>query len=188
MATTKNIVELTGGNIRVESEEGKGSRFYIQLKFQTVTEDTQKDMEILRGMRVLLVDDDRDICEAHRTGNDFDAAIVDWKMPEMNGIETAHKIREEIGNDISIIILSAYDWSEIEDQAREAGITAFVPKPLFKTTLYHAVKRAKLPEQEPERIKVSGLPDFSGKCVLLAEDNELNMEIAKELLAETSQL
>lgn len=213
MAITKNIVELMGGTIRVESEEDKGSRFYIQLKFRTVTEDTQRDMEILRGMRVLLVDDDRDICEdasrmlhemqidsewalsgmeavekvceAHRTGNDFDAAIVDWKMPEMNGIETVHKIREEIGNDISIIILSAYDWSEIEDQAREAGITAFVPKPLFKTTLYYAVKRAKLPEQEPERIKVSGLPDFSGKCVLLAEDNELNMEIAKELLAET---
>ena len=121
--------------------------------------------------------------EARRKGADYDAVILDWKMPGMDGLQTARQIRKENGGDIPILIMSAYDWSEIEEPAKEAGITGFLQKPIFLSTLCYGIQKYVLGQD----VVQDELPtyDFTGKHILLVEDNELNREIARELLQQT---
>lgn len=119
----------------------------------------------------------------HEKHNDYYIVLLDWKMPGMDGIETAREIRRRIGDEVPILLISAYDWGDIEEEAKEAGITGFIPKPLFKSTLYHNLGLfAGLKENITELMGEPEL-DFTGKRLLVAEDNELNWDIASELLA-----
>lgn len=212
MAIVKNIIDMMGGIIQVDSAPGKGSAFtvVVNLKIQDKADD-----ENLPQLPVLVVDDEKEVCadtvrllqeigmagtwvlsgaeavkacaQARREACDYFAVILDWKMPEMDGIETTRQIRHELGNDIPIIILTAYDYEQIETKAREAGVTAFLPKPLFKSKLYQKLKQLTIGEDEPSGslLKDIGGFDFSGKRILLVEDNALNMEIAANLLSFT---
>ena len=212
MAITKNIVEMMGGTITVESEKGKGSTFRVelQLKLQDAKENAHRIQE-LEGTRILVVDDDYDSCEsvsqmlkqigmrpewtasareavyraktAMLEGDPFHTYIIDWQMPEMSGVETARRLRSTIGNEYPIIFLTAYDWTDIEEEARSAGVDAFCAKPLFLSDLKSALLAVNnLSEKEEEA--PSGKIDFSGKRVLLVEDNEFNREIAQVILEE----
>ncbi len=212
MAITKNIVEMMNGTIQVESEAGKGSTFTVELslKLQDVEKNAEQLKE-LNGLRALVVDDDFNICDsvckmikqfgmhpewttsgreaayrakaAHEEGEPYHTYIIDWQMPEMSGVETARKIRSVAGNDAAIIILTAYDWSDIEEEAREAGINAFCAKPLFMSDLKAALLAANN-MQDPEAPAAWTLEDFGGKRILLVEDIELNREIAEVILTE----
>ena len=213
MAITKNIVDMMGGTISVRSEKNKGSEFRVELslKLQDVEKRTVRVKE-LEGLRAIVVDDDCDNCEsvtrmlqqigmraewttsgreavyraksAHNAGDSYHTYIIDWQMPEMNGIETCRQIRAAIGNEAPIIILTAYDWTDIEEEAREAGVTAFCAKPLFMSDLKSVLLSANnLAEEKTETVWTQA--DFGGKRILLVEDNELNLEIAEEILTET---
>ena len=208
MSITKNIVDMMGGTISVKSEEGKGTEFLVRLECK-LSDNVVKYEPVpeLQGARALVVDDDTDTCmsvskmlrqigmradwtvsgkesivrakEAYEEGDEFKAYIIDWLMPDMNGIETVRRIRKVIGDSTPIIILTAYDWSDIEDEAREAGVTAFVSKPLFMSELREVLTRpirTKVVKKEVEKV------DFTGKRILLVEDNALNQEIAMEIL------
>lgn len=209
MAITKNIVDMMGGTITVKSEEGKGTEFTIVfdcklsdhvVKYEPIPE--------LQGARALVADDDTNTCisvskmlkqigmradwtvsgkeaivrakEAYNEGDDFKAYIIDWLMPDMNGIETVRRIRKVIGESTPIIILTAYDWSDIEVEAREAGVTAFVAKPLFMSELREVLTRPVHTVDSEKQVEEA--VDFTGKRILLVEDNELNQEIAAEIL------
>ncbi len=209
MAITKYIVDEMKGTITVASRQGEGSTFHVTLALEAAPEDDETmrlpDWEMLVG------DDDEQLCRSaadalheigvraewalsgaqaidmaqqrHRQGRDYHVILLDWKIPGMDGIETARRLRAAIGDHVPILLISAYDWSDIEDQAREAGISGFLSKPLFKSTLYHGLLRFAgdgAPSQ-PEEPQETGT-DFSGVRILLAEDNELNWEIASELL------
>ena len=118
----------------------------------------------------------------HGRGDDYQIILLDWKLPGMDGIETARAIRREVGEDVPLLLISAYDWGEIEDRAREAGIEGFIAKPLFKSTLFYGLKRFMgTEEKQGEEAREF---DFEGKHILMAEDNDLNWEIANELLSE----
>ena len=213
MAITKNIVEMMGGTISVSSEKGKGSEFKVELslKLQDVEKNTAQIKE-LEGLRALVVDDDCDSCEsvvrmlrqigmqaewttsgkeavyraksAHSEGNSYHTYILDWQMPEMSGVETARQIRAAIGHEAAIIILTAYDWTDIEEEATQAGITAFCAKPLFMSDLKSALLSANNLAGKEEKASWTEA-DFGGKRILLVEDNELNREIAEAILEET---
>ncbi len=171
MAITKNIVEMMNGAIRVESEPGKGSVFTVELTLQLQDiEKNAAQIKELEGLRTLVVDDDFNTCNsvskmlqqigmrsewttsgreaayraqiANEEGDAYHTYIIDWQMPEMSGIETARKIRTAVGENAPIIILTAYDWTDIEEEAREAGITAFCAKPLFMSDLKAALLSA----------------------------------------------
>jgi CheY-like chemotaxis protein/two-component sensor histidine kinase len=207
MAITKYIVDAMCGTIEVESEQGKGSEFHITLDLERALV-REEDM-VLPDLDMLVVDDDEDLCkgvmvsleeigikaeytlsgeqalarvdERHRQHRDFQIILLDWQLPDMDGIETARRIRRQMGADVPILIISAYDWSEIEAEAMAAGVTGFISKPLFKSTLFYGIKQfiyegERTSEQEKPRA------DFTGKRVLVAEDNDLNWEIAKALL------
>lgn len=209
MSITKNIVDMMGGTIDVKSEEGKGTEFIVVLDCK-LSDNVVKYEPIpeLQGARALVVDDDTDTCmsvskmlkqigmradwtvsgkesivrakEAYEEGDEFKAYIIDWLMPDMNGIETVRRIRKVIGDSTPIIILTAYDWSDIEDEAREAGVTAFVSKPLFMSELREVLTRPiRIKAEKKEVVKEV---DFTGRRILLVEDNELNQEIAAEIL------
>ena len=122
--------------------------------------------------------------EHHNSHNDYQIVLLDWKLPGIDGIETARRIRRQVGDDVPILLISAYDWSEIEGEAKAAGINGFISKPLFKSTLYYGLKQFVLPEkaEEDAAIEQENQFDFSGKHILLAEDNDLNWEIAEALL------
>lgn len=213
MSITRNIVEMMGGSISVDSEVGKGSTFTVELslKLQNVEKNAEQIKE-LDGLRALVVDDDFHVCDsvskmlkqigmrsewttsgreaiyraqmAYEEGDSYHTYIIDWQMPETSGIETARKIRRVVGNDAPIIILTAYDWSDIEEEALAAGVTAFCAKPLFMSDLKSALLAANnLIEKEDEAAEWT-LADFSGKRVLLVEDIELNREIAQVILEE----
>ncbi len=213
MSITRNIVEMMGGVINVQSEKNKGSEFQVKLSLRL--QDVRKNTELiqeLEGLRALVVDDDCDSCEsvvklleqlglraewttsgkeavhraksASRQNDSYHTYIIDWQMPELSGIETARRIRATIGQEAPIIILTAYDWTDIEEEAREAGITAFCAKPLFMSDLKSALLVANnLIEKEETRSWTEA--DFSGRRILLVEDNELNREIAEAILEET---
>ena len=208
MAITKNIVDMMGGTITLKSEQGKGSEFTVTLDCK-ISKTSVKSQPIpeLRGARALVVDDDAQTCmsvskmlreiemaadwttsgkeailraqEAHEQGRDFKVYIIDWLMPDMNGIETVRRIRKVIEPGTPIIILTAYDWSDIEQEAREAGVTAFVAKPLFMSELRAVLTHT---QTEPQPMQMPQHTGYAGKKVLLVEDNELNREIATAIL------
>ena len=209
MAITKKSVELLGGTIHVSSTEGVGSEFDVCLTFKLDGEkkDYQK-IDTLQGLRVLVADDDTDTCLnvtkmltevgmrpewttsgkeavvrtklAVEMGDEFYAYIIDWLMPDMNGIETVRRIRRLIGESKPIIILTAYDWTDIEEEARQAGVTAFCEKPLFMSELRDLLTKP-MPVEEKHIVRIE---DCKGKKILLAEDNALNQEIAVAILEE----
>lgn len=213
MAITRNIVEMMNGTISVQSEIGKGSTFTVEisLKLQDTGKNAEQVKE-LENLRALVVDDDFNTCNsvskmlkqiglraewttsgreavyrakiAHDEGDSFHTYIIDWQMPETSGLETARRIRGAIGEDASIIILTAYDWSDIEEEAKEAGVTAFCAKPLFMSDLKSALLLANNLIENEEKAASWTLADFSGKRVLLVEDIELNREIAQVILEE----
>lgn len=210
MAIVNNIIHMMGGEIQVESEINKGSRFTVTmvLKLQDDKEETDKE---LINLKVLVVDDEKVVCdstckvlnsigmnsegvttgkeavtrvvEEHEKNDDFYAAIIDWNMPEMNGIETTKEIRKAVGKDVPIIIMSAYDWSDIEEEAKAAGVNAFISKPLFKSRLTTTFKQLLNNNQEEENpLSVLKNEDYSNRRALVVEDNELNAEIMREML------
>ena len=213
MAITKNIIEMMSGTIKVESEMGKGSTFTVELslKLQDVEKNAEQIKE-LHGLRALVVDDDFNICDsvskmlkqlgmraewttsgreaayrakiAYEAGDSYHTYIIDWQMPETSGIETARKIRNAVGEEAPIIILTAYDWTDIEEDARAAGVTAFCAKPLFMSDLKSALLAANDLIGSEEKKAAWTLADFTGKRVLLVEDIELNREIAEVILLE----
>ncbi len=212
MSITRNIVCMMEGDIQVESEVGKGSKFTVQIHLQRQKMEME-DLEDLAELRVLVADDDQNACvstcdilesigmnsewvlsgeeaiqrtvEAHKAQDDFAVVILDWKMPGKDGIETVREIRKEVGDEIPIVILSAYDWTDIEIQAREAGVQAFIEKPLFRSRLVYALKSVLVQEEKENGLEKEELEqnDYSGKRILLVEDNEINREIANELLS-----
>ena len=213
MAITKNIIEMMSGTIKVESEMGKGSTFTVELslKLQDVEKNAEQIKE-LHGLRALVVDDDFNICDrvskmlkqlgmraewttsgreaayrakiAYEEGDSYHTYIIDWQMPETSGIEPARKIRNAVGEEAPIIILTAYDWTDIEEDARAAGVTAFCAKPLFMSDLKSALLAANDLIGSEEKKAAWTLADFTGKRVLLVEDIELNREIAEVILLE----
>ncbi len=211
MTIAQNIVHMMNGDISVESEVGKGSQFTVTV-FLKLSNTSAVDVEQLADLPVLVVDDDECACEtacevladigmkgqwvlcgreavecvakAHEEDRDFFAVIVDWKMPGMDGIETARAIRSEVGSEVPIIILSAYDWTEIEEEARMAGVDGFISKPLFKSRLIYLFRELKGMDNRKEAVKSEkeAVCSFEGKRILLAEDNDLNREIAEEII------
>ena len=216
MAITKNIVDMMGGTIRVESEAGKGTEFTVMLECETAGETVKREpVPELKGARVLVVDDDAETCmsvsrmlreiemtadwttsgkeavlrakEAYEQNQEFKVYIIDWLMPDMNGIETVRRIRMVIGEAYPIIILTAYDWSDVEQEAREAGVTAFVSKPLFLSELREVLMNSEQREHlknEKQKTRTESRRSYEGKKVLLVEDNELNREIATAIMEE----
>ena len=215
MAITKNIIDMMGGTIEVRTEQDKGTEFIIELTMRIRTDGREDDrIAELEGLRALVVDDDFDTCDSVtkmlrkvgmrsewslrggeavlrakqslEMGDGFHAYIIDWRLPDMNGLEVTRQIRR-LGDDTPIIILTAYDWTEIDAEAREAGVTAFCSKPMFMSDLRRSLLTALGHQQEKDMEILPAADDsaeFSGKRVLLAEDNELNREIATEILRE----
>ena len=216
MAITKNIVDMMGGTITVHSQEGKGSEFTVALPCR-ISGNAQRPGPVpqLAGLRALVADDDTDTClsvcsmlreigmrpdwtnygkeaviraqEATGQADPFMVYIIDWMMPDLNGIETVRRIRRVIGDGVPIIILTAYDWADIEDEAREAGVTAFCSKPLFMSELRNVLAQpfmAAQEEPEKEQTEEDEKPGFAGKRILLAEDNQMNQMIASAILEE----
>lgn len=212
MAITKNMVELMGGSITVHSNPGQGSIFTIDLELQTVAGEPDKEFWKERGItRILVADDMEDVCVDVRelmaeTGVEVDCAIggkeavrmasaaaeiheeyhiiiLDWKMPDMDGVEAARRIREKVGDMVPVMVLTSYDFDDIEEEAREAGITAFLNKPFFVSSFRREVEKSCMPVQKPDNMDS---PDenmeFAGMRILAAEDNESNAEILTELL------
>ena len=214
MAITKNIVDMMGGTIEVQTEQGKGTEFIVRLALRIQPEHhrTEKIVE-LEGLKALVVDDDFNTCDSvtkmlvkvgmrsewtlsgkeavlrarqsMELGDAFHAYIIDWRLPDMNGIEVTRQIRS-LGDDTPIIILTAYDWSDIEVEARAAGVTAFCAKPLFMSDIRETLLMAIGQKQTvtDDTILPDAGSDFKGRCILLVEDNALNSEIAVEILNE----
>lgn len=210
LAITKMIVTMMGGTIAVESEPGQGSIFTVELDLPIA--DAPEEMR-LPAIRVLVADDDPDTChsaagylrelcveadiayggreavnmakEAAERGAGYHMIFLDWRMPDLEGTDTAKEIREVVGEEVPILIISAYDWSGIEVEAGEAGINGFIQKPFFKSTLYHNIQKYYFhcgQEQPTEELERNAL---SGKRLLLVDDNEINLEIAQEMLSYT---
>ena len=211
MSITKKMVELMGGDIQVESEKDKGSEFTVTLDLKLQQNVKTVSIQELRGLRALIVDDDFNTCESvtemlkqmgmrsewttspreavFRAGraldNDpFSAYIVDWLMPEQNGIETVRQIRRVVGMTAPVIILTAYEYSDIEQEAKAAGVTTFCTKPLFMSDLKNALSRAIGEQEETNNADDLSETNLDGKRVLLVEDIEVNREIAKAVLEE----
>ena len=209
MAITKYIVDAMEGTIDIQSEPDKGTEFLLMFDFEKAAA-MEMDM-VLPAWNMLVVDDDELLCETaidalksigikaewtlsgekaielvnerHKKREDYQIILLDWKLPGMNGIQVAKEIRSNLGDEVPILLISAYDWSEFEAEAREAGISGFISKPLFKSTLYHALCQYMDVGTEHEHTLNQNI-DLSGRRILLAEDNELNWEVAKELLTD----
>ena len=209
MPITKNLVTLMNGTIQVESELGKGSVFTVEIGFEATDTGADKWSGVLEKLNILVVDDDPDTCvhtqiildrmgmqaewvlsgeeavskvmHAYAQHNSYDVVFIDWKMPGMDGIETTQKIRQKIGPDALIVIISAYDWSEIEQEARLAGANAFISKPMLQSTIYQTLVSVTRKFHKIESVS-STAHDLSGKHILVAEDNALNQEIMEALL------
>ncbi|MEY8336875.1 response regulator [Lachnospiraceae bacterium 62-35] len=214
MAIAQNIVHMMNGTIHVESEPDKGSKFIVTV-FLKQQSGTDQDAAYLLDLPILVVGDDKHACKAVCTvlddigmksewalgrreavrrvretsaaGEDFFAVILDWEMPDIDGLQTAREIRKEAGPDVPIIILTAYDWSSMEEEARQVEIDGFLSKPLFKSKLLYLFKKI-AGDGERTRLDLSNgwsEQDFQGRTILLAEDNELNREIAVEIIGST---
>ena len=208
LTITKQMVELIGGTIECESEQGKGTTFTVVLDIP-IADRQREDMQ-LDPIDVLIVDDDEIMLQTaadtlkglgasvetagnglealgmiehrHLSAKDYNVIIIDWKMPEIDGIETIKRIRSDIGTDVPILLISAYDWSDIEDKAKAAGANGFVTKPLFGSTLYDKINdligkesRSIQPEDDHS--------DLAGLHILVAEDNDINWEIISAMLS-----
>ena len=207
MAITKYIVDAMEGIIDIQSEPDKGTEILLTFDFEKAAA-PELDM-VLPPWNMLVVDDDESLCKTamealksigikaewtlsgetaielvnqhHKKRDDYQIILLDWKLPGMNGIQVAKEIRRNLGDEVPILLISAYDWSEFEAEAREAGICGFISKPLFKSTLYHALRQFMDIETEHD-LSSNQTIDLSGRRILLAEDNELNWEVARELL------
>lgn len=213
MAITKNIVDMMNGTIEVKSEKGVGSEFIISLPMKKIdTEPKNFLIEELENAHALVVDDDYNTCDsvtnmliqmgmradwsmsgkesvlrcrqAIQRHDPYRVYVIDWLIPDMNGIEVARNIRREVGDDAPIIILTSYDWGDIEQEAKDAGVTAFVSKPLFISDIRRCLMNILHPStKETEEIPGYNAERIMGKRILLVEDNDLNREIATELLS-----
>ena len=212
MAITKNIVEMMNGTIAVKSRQGVGTEFIVNITFRLCTEQKESPLiPELHNCRALVVDDDFNTCDSVSsmlqqivlraewtmsgkeavlrtrqavTRNDtYSVYIIDWLLPDMNGIEVARRIRKETDDQVPIIVLTAYDWSDIEEEARDAGITAFCSKPLFLSELRSCLLSVVNAEEAAESREAEPVLAGTGR-ILLVEDNELNQEIAVAILEE----
>lgn len=212
MAIARNIVQMMDGDIRVESALNQGTKVTVTIYLKLQDKKVSKIKELI-DLPVLVVDDDITACESavaaldeigiagewvtsgkeavertfehHERHEDYYAIIMDWKMPEMDGIETTRQIRKKIGSEVTIIVLTSYDYSEIEDEARAAGVDAFITKPLFPSRLTATLKQivnGKAERHLPNYLSGIAGSDYSGKRILLVEDNDLNREIATEII------
>ncbi len=213
MAITKNIVDMMHGSIEVKSEQGVGTEFIVNLTLRlSVEPKAVQEIPRLKGCRALVVDDDFNTCDsvsymlqqlglraewtlsgreavlrtrqAVMRDDTYSVYLIDWLMPDMNGIEVARRIRKEMGDDVPIIVLTAYDWSDIEEEAREAGVTAFCSKPLFFSELRSCLYSVVNPEIAGVKEETEMLTSIHTGRILLAEDNVLNQEIASAILGE----
>lgn len=209
LSIAKNLVELMHGAVSVDSHIGAGTTFTVDIPFGYVENESEEGAERFRNVRALVLDDDRESAEftsivldhmgishdcvlsgeeglkllqdGHDAGNGYDICFVDWKMPKMDGVEVTRKIRELYDEDTVIIIVSAYDLNEVEEEARLAGANMFVSKPMFQSTVFNVLMnvsggRRQMVEEAPKEY------DFTGRRALVVEDNALNMEIAIDLL------
>ena len=212
MAITKNIVDMMNGTIAVKSEQGEGTEVTVCFTFRLDLESKgPKDIPQLKDCRALVVDDDFNTCDSVtymlgqigmraewtlsgkeallRTRQSvmrddiYDVYVIDWMLPDMNGIEVTRRIRKEMGEDVPIILLTAYDWLDIEEEAKEAGITAFCSKPLFLSELRSCLHSIVNQGEEGEENGEERVERHMGR-ILLAEDNELNQEIATAILGD----
>lgn len=213
MAITKNIVDMMNGSIQVKSRPGEGSEFIVSLTFrvQSKTKEPQRIPELM-GCRALVVDDDFNTCDsvsgmlqqigmraewtlsgreavlrtrhAIKCKDAYCVYLIDWLMPDMNGIEVTRRIRKEVGDTAPVIVLTAYDWSDIEDEAREAGVTAFCSKPLFLSELRSCLQNIINPDSDEREGREEEWSRLRSGRILLVEDNQLNQEIAVEILEE----
>ena len=210
MSIVKSLVEMMGGTISVESEPDKGTEFVVALRFPISGEKWEpRQIAQLEGLRALVADDSTNTClnvskmlrsigmrpewtisgkeavirarDAMKQGDAFSVYIINWLIPDMNGVEVVRQVRRVVGDDTPIIILTAYDWTDIEAEAREAGVTAFCAKPLFMSELRNVLAK---PFGTEEKDAAQPKCDFSGKRLLVVEDNELNLEIATTILEE----
>ncbi len=213
MSITKKLVDMMNGTIQVKSQKGKGSEFKICLSFRLQpVSDVHQMIPELKDCRCLVVDNDFNICDsvtdmlsqmglrpewtmtgreailrsqqALERGDGYGIYIIDWIMSDINGVETARRIRREAGEDVCIIVLTAYDWSDIELEAKEAGVTAFCSKPVFFSELRRCLLNFVVPVEKKSKKNFKGKENYYNQRLLLVEDNELNMEIATELLNE----
>ena len=208
MAITKYIIDTMGGSIAIESEPDKGTEIHVILDLEKA-EIEEIDM-VLPPWRMLVVDDDEILCHTavdalksigiqahwtlsgesalelvrkqHQLRDDYQIVLLDWKLPGMDGLMVARQIRRIVGENMPIILISAYDWDEFEAEAREAGINGFISKPLFKSTLFHGLKQY-MGMAEAENTITEDM-DLAGCRLLAAEDNEINWEILEELLSD----
>ena len=213
MAITKNIVDMMNGTIEVKSREGVGTEFLVSFTFRLdLSEKEPMDIPELKNCRALVVDDDFNTCDsvsymlgqigmraewtmsgkeallraqqALMRGDGYKVCIIDWFLPDMNGIEVTRRIRKEMKEDVPVIVLTAYDWTDIEEEAKEAGVTAFCSKPLFLSELRSCLYSIVNGEEGIKEKAREGMEKIRAGRILLAEDNELNQEIASEILTD----
>lgn len=208
MAITKYIVDAMDGSLTVESEPDKGTQFHLILDLEQA-EEQELDM-VLPAWKMLVVDDDEMLCHTavealkaigiqadwtlsgekaieivkkhHQKRDDYQIILLDWKLPDMDGLAVARKLRKIVDADMPVILISAYDWSDFETEAREAGISGFISKPLFKSTLFYGLKKYMGVEETPDETTQD--TDLTGRHILVAEDNDLNWEILNGLLSD----
>ncbi len=207
MAITKAIVDQFGGTIELKSSPGNGSRFHVTLDFEKAEQIVEMK---LPPWKILVVDDNKALCTSasenlaelgadaewtqdgrdavrmietrHEKKEDYQFALIDWRMPGMDGIQTIREIRSRIGSNIPLFLISAYDWSDIEEEIRSDQITGFISKPLFKSTLYETLSRYADDVEQDSHRKNEEQADFAGKRILVAEDIDINWEVAEEIL------
>ena len=213
MAITKNIVDMMNGAIEVRSEQGVGTEFKVSLTFRLLPGKREpQDIPELKNCRALVVDDDFNSCDsvsymlqqigmraewtlsdreavlrtrqAAMRGDHYGVYVIDWMLADMNGVEVTRRIRKEVGEEAPIIVLTAYDWADIEEEAREAGVTTFCSKPLFFSELRDCLNSIINGDEDCQDGDVAEQVNFAPGRILLAEDNELNQEIAVAILGE----